>query len=90
MTIITTPPLLAALIDGAAHHTPHDEDDAPPARRGPGRPPLDGPPRVFKKIALTEREWATLAALDPDGRGNATRAVRHLIASATAGAQKIL
>lgn len=57
-----------------------DDSEPQPAKRGRGRPRLDTPPRESRSIALTAGEWAAIAAADPEGKGNSTRALRHLAA----------
>lgn len=56
--------------------------DQPPTKRAPGRPFSDGPAMLRKQISLTGNQWAALEALDPAGKGNASRAVAHLLALA--------
>ena len=59
-----------------------DIDDEPPEIRTEtrGRKPLPGAPRVQHAVDLTDFEWQHLKDADPQGKKNASRGMRHLIA----------
>ena len=69
--------LIAPLLTRASSAAPPDL----PAKRSRGRPRLDAPPRESRSIALTAGEWAAIEAMDPEGKGNSTRALRHWAAT---------